>query len=156
MHYTVHYTVHYIVHYIVHYTVHYVAKVEPADNPPRAPSHFGPRVVATRRWAHHRFSLWEVILMQRLLPRLNHRDGLHVAGDYTNGYGHEDALKSGLDAACRVGIAAKAKALLHSDGFATPDLNTAWASNVIRGICPFDAPRPPHVRQLSSWVPPAA
>ena len=33
--------------------------------------------------------------MQRLLPRLNHLDGLHVAGDYINGYGHEDAQPLG-------------------------------------------------------------
>ena len=33
--------------------------------------------------------------MQRLLPRLNHLDGLHVAGDYVNGYGHEDAQSLG-------------------------------------------------------------
>ena len=63
-----------------------------------------------------------------LLPRLNHLDGLHVAGDYVNGYGHEDALKSGLHAACRVGIAAQAKALIHSDGFA-PKLNTNQTLN---------------------------
>jgi len=92
----------------------YKLEVEPADNPPRELSHFGKRVIATRLWSHHRFSLFEAILMQRLLPRLNHRDGLHIAGDYINGYGHEDALRSGLAAACRVGIAAKANAVLHS------------------------------------------
>ena len=146
--------------------------MEPADNPPRARAHFGPRIIATRHWArhrfsnpspspnpnrnpnpnphpnpkpepnpnpdqaHHRFSLWELILTHRLLPRLNHLDGLHVAGDYVNGYGHEDALKSGLHAACRVGIAAQAKALIHSDGFA-PKLNAAWAAKVIRQTCPY-------------------
>ena len=146
--------------------------MEPADNPPRARTHFGPRIIATRHWAHrrfsnpspspnrnrsprpgpgpdpkpdpipnptqahHRFSLWELILTHCLLPRLNHLDGLHVAGDYVNGYGHEDALKSGLLAACRVGIAAQAKALIHSDDFA-PKLNTAWAAKVIRQTCPY-------------------
>ena len=49
---------------------------------------------------------------------------------------HEDALKSGLHAACRVGIAAQAKALIHSEGFA-PQLNAAWASKVIRQTCPY-------------------
>ena len=74
--------------------------------------------------------------MRRQASPGNHLDGLHVAGDYVNGYGHEDALKSGLHAACRVGIAAQAKALIHSDGFA-PKLNAAWASKVIRQTCPY-------------------
>tara|TARA_B110001469_G_scaffold102455_1_gene100581 strand:+ start:84 stop:251 length:168 start_codon:yes stop_codon:yes gene_type:complete len=55
-----------------------------------------------------------------------------------------------------VGIAARAKALIHSDGFATPNLNTAWAANAIRVVCPYDASTPPPKRQLSSWIPPAA
>ena len=36
--------------------------------------------------------------MQRLLPRLNHLDGLHVAGDYINGYGHEARSLLGVPA----------------------------------------------------------
>ena len=93
----------------------YKLEVEPDDNPERDASHYGKRVIATRQWAHHRFSLYEIITIRRLLPRLNHVDGLHIAGDYVYGYGHEDALRSGLAAACRIGLAAKAKALIHSE-----------------------------------------
>jgi len=67
------------------------------------------RVVATREWEHHRFSLWELLLTKRLLPRLNHLHGLHIAGDWTEGVGQNDALKSGFKAACAVGMTLETK-----------------------------------------------
>ena len=42
--------------------------------------------------------------MRRLLPRLNHLDGLHVAGDYTNGYGHEARSLLGLELRLGLGL----------------------------------------------------
>mmetsp|Transcript_68120 Transcript_68120/g.135023 ORF Transcript_68120/g.135023 Transcript_68120/m.135023 type:complete len:638 (-) Transcript_68120:541-2454(-) len=95
----------------------YKLEVEPDSNPWRPPSHFGPRIIATRKWHHHRFTLWELMLMRRVLPRLNHIGGLHIAGDYTKGYGHNDALVSGLESACKIGIAKAAKATIHSASF---------------------------------------
>jgi len=96
----------------------YKLEVEPDSNPPRSPAHFGKRVIATRKWHHHRFTLWELLLTRRILPRLNHQNGLHIAGDYTKGYGHNDALISGLESACKIGISKAGKATIHSAAFA--------------------------------------
>ncbi len=71
------------------------------------------RIVTTRAWEHHRFTLWELLLTKRVLPRLNHVDGLHIAGDWTMGVGQNDALKSGFRAACSAGVPRAAKLQLH-------------------------------------------
>jgi len=71
------------------------------------------RVIATREWEHHRVTTWELLLTHRLLPRVNHVDGLHIAGDWTRGVGQNDALVSGLRAACAVGVPVATKRMLN-------------------------------------------
>jgi hypothetical protein len=71
------------------------------------------RVIATREWEHHRVTTWELLLTHRLLPRVNNVDGLHIAGDWTRGVGQNDALVSGLRAACAVGVPIATKRMLH-------------------------------------------
>jgi len=90
----------------------YKLEVEPDSNPERPAKHYGSEILATRKWHHHRFSLWELLLTHRVLPRFNHVQGLHIAGDFIRGYGHDDALSSGIMAACKAGISAKAKETL--------------------------------------------
>lgn len=90
----------------------YKLEVEPDSNPERPVEHYGSNILATRKWHHHRFSLWELLLTHRVLPRFNHAQGLHIAGDFVRGYGHDDALSSGIMAACKAGVSAHAKKTL--------------------------------------------
>ena len=85
----------------------YKLEVFPQGRTP--PSRQDGRLVTTRSWEHHRFSLWELMLTHRVLPRINHKNGLHIAGDWTFGVGQNDALKSGMRAACAAGVPLAAK-----------------------------------------------
>jgi hypothetical protein len=66
-------------------------------------------ILAQRRWEHHRFNLWEHLLVFRILRHVNNYDGLHVAGDWTESVGQNAAVRSGVRAACAVGMNAQQK-----------------------------------------------
>lgn len=55
-------------------------------------------------WSHHFFSLWELAVARRFVPMFDSSAGIHLAGDWRVGVGHNDAIKSGVAAACRAGI----------------------------------------------------
>jgi len=55
-------------------------------------------------WSHHYFTLWELAISQRIVPLFNGDGGLHYAGDWIYGVGHNDAIKAGTRAACAVGV----------------------------------------------------
>lgn len=55
-------------------------------------------------WSHHSFALWELFVALVFVPLFNGNDGLHYAGDWIEGVGHNDAIKSGIGAVCQVGI----------------------------------------------------
>lgn len=69
-------------------------------------------VLARRRWQHHRFNLWEHLLVMRILVHFNNYDGLHVAGDWTSSVGQEAALDSGVRSACAIGLKEETKQAL--------------------------------------------
>jgi len=56
------------------------------------------------KWSHHYFSLWEIFVASKLVPLFNGNGGLHYAGDYIVGMGHESAIRAGARAACQVGL----------------------------------------------------
>ena len=72
--------------------------------------------LALRRWQHHRFNLWEHLLVFRVLHHFNDFDGLHVAGDWTQSIGQDAAVRSGLRAACAVGLSNATKDQLRALG----------------------------------------
>lgn len=55
-------------------------------------------------WTHHAFSLWELLIARKFVPYFNGKGGLHYAGDWVYGVGHNDAIKAGVAAACSVGV----------------------------------------------------
>jgi len=58
-------------------------------------------------WEHHYFSLWEIVVARKLVPVINGNGGLHFAGDWLFGVGHNDAILSGVHAACMAGLPVK-------------------------------------------------
>lgn len=58
-------------------------------------------------WSHHFFSLWELAVARRFVPMFDSSAGIHFAGDWKVGVGHDDAIKAGIAAACRAGIHAE-------------------------------------------------
>ena len=52
------------------------------------------------------------ILVFRILAHFNDYDGLHIAGDWTQSVGQDAAVRSGLRAACAVGLSEQTKAQL--------------------------------------------
>jgi len=62
------------------------------------------KVLATWTWSHHYFTIWDLLVAWKVVPWFNGGGGLHYAGDWVFGMGHEDAIRSGIAAACRVGI----------------------------------------------------
>ena len=68
--------------------------------------------LAQRRWQHHRFNLWEHILVFLILSHFNDYDGLHVAGDWTQSVGQDAAVRSAFRAACAVGLSEEQKSIL--------------------------------------------
>jgi hypothetical protein len=40
------------------------------------------------QWRHHQFDLWELVAMGTMMKLANHNDGLHFAGNYIFGMGH--------------------------------------------------------------------
>jgi len=58
-------------------------------------------------WSHHFFSLWELAVARRFVPMFDSSAGIHLAGDWRVGVGHNDAIKAGVAAACRAGIHAE-------------------------------------------------
>ena len=70
------------------------------------------QVLARRTWQHHRFNLWEHILVYRIIAHFNHYDGLHIAGDWTQSVGQDAAVRSGVRAACAVGLSEATKSQL--------------------------------------------
>merc|ERR1712087_153852 len=87
------------------------------------------RVITERFWHHHRFSLWELLITHRLLKPWNGVNGLHIAGDYTRGYGQNDALASGILAACAIGVTEAAVKQLYELG-----LSSGWAKKCMHLI----------------------
>jgi hypothetical protein len=75
--------------------------------------------IAERIWEHHRFNLWEHFLVFKILPYMNNYDGLHIAGDWTQSVGQNAAIRSGLRAACAVGLPADKVAYLNEIGLDT-------------------------------------
>lgn len=67
----------------------------------------------------HRFNLWEHILVYRVIAHFNHYDGLHLAGDWSQSVGQDAAVRSGLRAACAVGLSNATKAQLIGMGMDT-------------------------------------
>eukprot|EP00931_Biecheleriopsis_adriatica_P115040 TRINITY_DN9088_c0_g1_i2.p1 TRINITY_DN9088_c0_g1~~TRINITY_DN9088_c0_g1_i2.p1 ORF type:complete len:231 (+),score=42.52 TRINITY_DN9088_c0_g1_i2:199-891(+) len=55
-------------------------------------------------WSHHHFSIWELAIARKIVPFFNSQNGVHLAGDWVFGVGHEDAIKSGVASACAVGV----------------------------------------------------
>mmetsp|Transcript_1480 Transcript_1480/g.4472 ORF Transcript_1480/g.4472 Transcript_1480/m.4472 type:complete len:467 (-) Transcript_1480:21-1421(-) len=55
-------------------------------------------------WSHHYFNLWELVVARKFVPLFNGNGGLHYAGDWLYGVGHNDAIKAGTRAACAVGV----------------------------------------------------
>jgi len=55
-------------------------------------------------WSHHYFSIWEIVVGWRFMPLIQGHGGLFYAGDWLYGVGHNDAIKSGIAAACGVGL----------------------------------------------------
>ena len=53
---------------------------------------------------------------------LNHFDGLHVAGDWTQSVGQDAAVRSGVRAACAVGLSNATKAALKAMGMDPADV----------------------------------
>jgi len=76
-------------------------------------------VLARRRWEHHRFNLWEHLLVFRILAHFNNYDGLHVAGDWTRSVGQNAAVESGVRAACAIGLRPETKQMLTNIGINT-------------------------------------
>lgn len=67
-----------------------------------------PEKVKTQHvWSHHFFSLWELAVARRFVPMFDSSAGIHFAGDWKVGVGHDDAIKAGIAAACRAGIHAE-------------------------------------------------
>lgn len=56
------------------------------------------------RWLHHPFTVWELLISWRFVDAINGIGGVHFAGDWTTGVGHNDAMMSGIKAACGVGM----------------------------------------------------
>ena len=52
------------------------------------------------------------LLVFNILSHFNHYDGLHIAGDWTQDVGQDAAVRSGLRAACAVGLSEQTKAQL--------------------------------------------
>ncbi|CAE7807179.1 mettl24 [Symbiodinium microadriaticum] len=63
-------------------------------------------------WSHHFFSLWEIAIARKFVPMFNSKNGVHLAGDWIYGVGHNDAIRSGIAAACTAGLS---KELPNSD-----------------------------------------
>ena len=80
-------------------------------------------ILARREWEHHHFNLWEHLLVFRVLPHFNNFDGVHVAGDWTQSVGQDAAVRSGIRAACAVGLSNVTKAALRSVGIDPADVN---------------------------------
>ncbi|CAE7637475.1 unnamed protein product [Symbiodinium sp. CCMP2592] len=55
-------------------------------------------------WSHHFFSLWEIAIARKFVPMFNSKNGIHLAGDWIYGVGHNDAIRSGIAAACTAGL----------------------------------------------------
>lgn len=79
-------------------------EVQPDYNPP----------LAYREWQHHRFNLWEHLLVLRLLPAFNDFDGIHIAGDWTESVGQNAAVRSAIRASCGVGLSNATVAMLRA------------------------------------------
>merc|ERR1712096_208094 len=56
------------------------------------------------KWRHHYFSIWELFMARKFLPWSNGKGGLHYAGDWVLGVGHNDAMNAGIHAACAAGL----------------------------------------------------
>jgi len=76
----------------VHGQEHEALKIDPA------------RTKWQTTWSHHFFSLFELVIARKLLPLFNNGGGLHFAGDWIYGIGHDDAIQSGVHAACAAGV----------------------------------------------------
>lgn len=59
------------------------------------------------KWSHHFFSIFELCIGRKFVPMFNNVGGLHFAGDWLYGVGHNDAIKSGVHAACAAGLPAR-------------------------------------------------
>lgn len=64
----------------------------------------GRKVLSKWRWKHPEISLWSVAFSRFFLHALQGRENLWLAGDWVRGIGHEDAINSGLYAACASGL----------------------------------------------------
>mmetsp|Transcript_161379 Transcript_161379/g.286165 ORF Transcript_161379/g.286165 Transcript_161379/m.286165 type:complete len:619 (+) Transcript_161379:110-1966(+) len=62
------------------------------------------KVKLRKHWWHHPFTIWELLVTQLLIPLVNSKRGLHLAGDWTRGVGHNDAIVAGTVAACAAGV----------------------------------------------------
>ena len=98
-------------------------RVAPADRPAPRVSPVGDPVFAQREWEHHHFNLWEHLLVFRVLPHFNDFDGVHVAGDWTQSVGQDAAVRSGVRAACAIGLSDETKRSLRSMGMNPADVN---------------------------------
>jgi len=62
------------------------------------------KVIKQYVWYHHMFHIWELGVARKMVPVYYPSDGIYLAGDWLFGVGHNDAIKSGVAAACAVGI----------------------------------------------------
>lgn len=62
------------------------------------------KVIQQFMWSHHVVSLWDKLITRRFLALLDGDQSLHYAGDWSLGVGTEDSIRSGVYAACKVGL----------------------------------------------------
>lgn len=91
------------------------------------------RVKKQFHWFHHYFSVWEIIVARLLMPNFQGQNGLHYAGDWVMGVGHNDAIISGISAACAAGLK---KDISHGDSGAN------LYHDLIRCVCKVEGTMP--------------
>eukprot|EP00930_Biecheleria_cincta_P096954 TRINITY_DN88716_c0_g1_i1.p1 TRINITY_DN88716_c0_g1~~TRINITY_DN88716_c0_g1_i1.p1 ORF type:complete len:668 (-),score=116.87 TRINITY_DN88716_c0_g1_i1:91-2049(-) len=62
------------------------------------------KIKSQHLWSHHYFSMWELAVAHKIVPLFFPANRVHLAGDWIYGVGHNDAIKSGIAAACSVGM----------------------------------------------------
>jgi len=61
-------------------------------------------ILETNHWTHPITTMWHSISTFWWLMAVNHRRNLHFVGGYANGLGHIAAIRTGVRAACKIGV----------------------------------------------------
>lgn len=73
-------------------------------------------------WQHHKMDIWHLVLVLRFLVGEQGKGHIHFAGAWSGGVGHNDAMQSGVKAACAVGLSTSIPVDL-DDNVSSPSTN---------------------------------